>query len=404
MNKNFYILLQGQFFSTVGSSLFIVLMIIYGNKSFGSATLVGSLLMFSQLPGAVLGPVFSGVIDSSPKKKILIVSDLISGILILFLFFIFKLSQNQLFNIISMFVCVTLLGVMNSFIRPAVFSLSHDIVDEKSSQKSTSYLQASLQLGSISANGLGGVLYSLLGPSYLILLNSLTYLLSAYSERFIRVKPSRKPKGSFQLKQVMADSKNGLDYILKTTELKHFFMMSLLINLSFSPLVVALPFKIMTELNLSETVFGYAMSSLGMGMFLGYLVSSRLKFSNLRLSLVFLLLMNSVLFFFLGECYEVSQLIALCFSLGFFMGLINAPLLHILQSYPPKSYTGRVMSFFINSMSLVTPIGMGLSGLAIDLLSGKTAFIFGFSAVMLLVSSFSLVLSGSQRKFLTPDS
>ena len=228
MNKNYWLLLQGQFVSTIGTSVFFFMMILYGQEKMGSASLVGIALMLSQLPGAIIGPFVSGVIDKYPKKKILVITDLLSGFCILLFSSSFYFLKDSIYISYLMIFTVMIIGIFNSILGPTVYAISKEIVDDESIQKSNSYLQASSQAAGIIAHGIGGVLYTLFGPFYLTVANGVSYILSGISELFIEVQPlvemEEVPSSS-----ILNDSIEGFKFIWNNRGLRSFIGISFII-------------------------------------------------------------------------------------------------------------------------------------------------------------------------------
>ena len=394
MNKNYWLLLQGQFVSTIGTSVFFFMMILYGQEKMGSASLVGIALMLSQLPGAIIGPFVSGVIDKYPKKKILVITDLLSGFCILLFSSSFYFLKDSIYISYLMIFTVMIIGIFNSILGPTVYAISKEIVDDESIQKSNSYLQASSQAAGIIAHGIGGVLYTLFGPFYLTVANGVSYILSGISELFIEVQPlvemEEVPSSS-----ILNDSIEGFKFIWNNKGLRSFIGISFIINLALAPIVVLLPFHIKTTLGLSSSILGYAMSAEGAGMMLGFFISSKVNYKNLPKSLMLLFLTCSGVLALLGLSTNAIGVISCCLVLGMLIGLVNVPLMTLLQQLPPKKLLGRVMSVFINSISIITPIGIGLTGVLIDYLQGNTKVLFFGCSSLLILSSVLIVSSKS---------
>ena len=83
MNKNFFLLWQGQFVSRLGSQAYMIAMMFWLKHATGSATLMGTLMMLSMLPMVLLGPFGGTFADLHSRKKIIVVSDLVFGVSVL---------------------------------------------------------------------------------------------------------------------------------------------------------------------------------------------------------------------------------------------------------------------------------------------------------------------------------
>jgi len=79
-NKNFVLLWQGQLVSLFGAHAYLIAMMFWIKHQTGSATLVGLVMMVSQIPGVVLGPISGVFVDRYSRWKIIVGSDLIRGL------------------------------------------------------------------------------------------------------------------------------------------------------------------------------------------------------------------------------------------------------------------------------------------------------------------------------------
>src|SRR5436853_7117302 len=83
MNRNFFLLWQGQFISQVGNQVYAVAMVFWITQTLNSASMLGLLLMLSTLPAVLLGPFAGTLADRKSRRSIIIVSDLICGMVVI---------------------------------------------------------------------------------------------------------------------------------------------------------------------------------------------------------------------------------------------------------------------------------------------------------------------------------
>ena len=83
-NKNFFLLWQGQLVSVLGDVLYIMALDFWILEMTGSKSLMGLLSAVTMMPRLILGP-FAGVfIDKWDRKKVIVLTDLIRGIVVTF--------------------------------------------------------------------------------------------------------------------------------------------------------------------------------------------------------------------------------------------------------------------------------------------------------------------------------
>ena len=83
MNKNFLLLWQGQSINRLGLQAFAVAMLFWIKHATNSATLMGLLLMLSTLPGVLFSPLGGALADRVSRRRILVVTDILSGLAVL---------------------------------------------------------------------------------------------------------------------------------------------------------------------------------------------------------------------------------------------------------------------------------------------------------------------------------
>ena len=68
MNRNFFLLWQGQMVSQVGSAVFRIAMMFWIKHTTGSATLMGLIAMVSALPMVIFGPIGGTFADRHSRR------------------------------------------------------------------------------------------------------------------------------------------------------------------------------------------------------------------------------------------------------------------------------------------------------------------------------------------------
>eukprot|EP01113_Clastostelium_recurvatum_P032990 TRINITY_DN4312_c0_g1_i1.p1 TRINITY_DN4312_c0_g1~~TRINITY_DN4312_c0_g1_i1.p1 ORF type:complete len:260 (-),score=57.25 TRINITY_DN4312_c0_g1_i1:1444-2223(-) len=138
-----------------------------------SGLLVATLTMCKNLPMFFLSPVAGVVADSFDRRKVMIVSDLIRAVIVLF--FLFSTSSR----LWLLFLLQIILASVSSFYRPASESLMTQLVD-------SSYLIVANSLGELTWSMMlflgaaaGGVITSIFGTTVNFLVDSATFILSA---------------------------------------------------------------------------------------------------------------------------------------------------------------------------------------------------------------------------------
>jgi MFS family permease len=188
LNRNFVLLWQGQFVSNIGNQAFVIGMMFWTMQATGSGSLMGILMMLSMLPGVLLGPLAGTFADRYSKKMIIVVSDLLSGLSMTGLAFVFIFRPNQVDLLIFLLFLVAIInGIFQAFFGPSILSAIPELVPRQKIPAANSLNQFSFQFSRILGQSTGGILYGLLGAPLLFLIDGLTFLFSSFSESFIQI-------------------------------------------------------------------------------------------------------------------------------------------------------------------------------------------------------------------------
>jgi MFS family permease len=186
LNRNFFLLWQAQLVSQFGNQAFTIALTFWTAQAMHSATMSGLMMMASILPLIVLGPLTGTFVDRQRSRvRIIAICDLLSGMAATLLAVGF-LTGPDAWRPAMLFTAALLIGVCNAFFDPAVNALTPDLVPQDQIEAANALRQSSRQVTVLSAQGIGGILYSLFGPPALFLINGLSFLFAGASELLIK--------------------------------------------------------------------------------------------------------------------------------------------------------------------------------------------------------------------------
>jgi len=406
LNKDFFLLWQGQFVSQIGSQVHGIAMMFWLKHATGSASLMGTLMMLSMLPGVILGPIGGTIADNYSRRKIIIVSDIICGLAVLALAgILFYDPENVSLAVVWLFVAGIVIGVVSAFFRPAISAAIPDLVPKEKVAAANSMNQSSFQVSSLLGQGAGGVLFRLLGAPVLFLIDGLTYLFSAVSEMFItipQVIPEKTPGFKPIMKKFMGDTAEGFKYVWNNRGMRAVFFTAALLNFLISPIAVLLPFYVEDHLGLTPDWFGFMIAAVGAGALLGYLLAGTLKISGHTRSflLITFLTLIGLIFASFGFSRNGYLSLALFLMLGIFSGAININIITVLQLTTPGEIRGRVFGLLGTITGGLMPIGMGLAGVVAELLDNDVTLIFIVCGLAMAVVNLAMAFDRHFRDFL----
>ena len=406
MNRNFFLLWQGQLISQIGNQISAIAMLFWLKQTTSSATLIGLIMMASALPSVLLGPIGGTFADRYPRRTIIICCDLFAGLMVLSqagLLFIAPRASD--FIIVWLFVMSTVIAIIDTFFKPAISAAIPDILPEGKVASGNSLNQASVQIATLIGQGLGGVLFQLLGAPMLFLINGLSYLFTATSEFFITIPQTLPTKKSNSWKKAFNEFQvstvEGFHYVWSRAGIKAIFLAAAALNVFAVTIFVLLPFYVEGFLKAGASLYGFLWAAFGAGSLLGYILVSIIKFSGkARTALLSSsLLGNAIAFSLLGLINHPLITLVIMAMLGMTIGIINVIAITILQITIPSEIRGRVFGLLITLSSGLNPIAMGLSGIIADLTNHNIPLIYTTCGGLLVLLSLWLLMNQKVHEF-----
>lgn len=397
LNRNFVLLWQGQLVSQLGSQAFLLATMYWLMTATGSASLMGLFMMASTLPAVFFGPVGGTVADWYSRRSILIISDLLSGILVLSLAALMYFAPGAMDVILVwIFVVGILSGVIRAFFHPAIAAAIPDLVPAEKLAVANSMNQFSTQIAGLVGQGLGGVLYRILGAPLLFFFDGISYLFSAMSEAFIRI-PRVETETRRDMREAVAafrrDTIDGFRYVWRRTGMRNFVLVASLHNFLYMPIIVLLPFYVELNLRSGAEWYGFLLGGFSAGAVLGYVLAGSLNLSREGRSRVIVICLAgaAALLAVLGFVTNKVFALLLIILTGVQSGMINIFVITLIQSTTPTEYRGRTMAFVVSLASAIMPLGMALGGFLGDLTGKNLPMIYlfcgGAAAVLTLLGA-----------------
>lgn len=373
LNRDFALLYQGQVVSQLGNQAFLIATL-YGTMEItGSGSLLGLLMMVSSLPGLVLSPFGGTIADRHSRRAIIVGSDLVLGLAVLSLSaLLFLRPDSPGVAVPAFFVVSILVGIVGALFYPAISAAIPDLVPKEKLASANSLRQFSSQSAMTVGQAVGGILYQVLGAPLLFLIDGLTYLFSSTSEWFIRV-PQQLPEKSQSARQAWDtyrdSTREGFRYVWRERGLRDFLLIVAALNFFFMPVLVLLPFYADLVLQSKAEGYGFLMAGFGGGNLAGSAVAGLLNATGRARGRLILtcLTLASVLFGATGYITNLPLAVACFVAIGVLIALVNVYMITLIQMSTPGELRGRVMGLEMSLTRAVSPIGMALGGVLVDL-------------------------------------
>ncbi len=419
-NKNAVLLWQGQLVSMMGNQAYRIAIMFWIKHTTGFASLMGLVNMLSGIPAVLFAPFGGTFADRHSRKKIIVLSDIISGIAVLSLGGLMFLSGvipefsgvGNGMIIAWIFVVSIILGAVGSFFEPAISACVPDLVPKKDLTKANSIMHFSFEIVNSTGNGLGGFLYKLIGAPFLMLFDGITFLFSAFTESLIDIPQKLREiiKGLNWRKNFshfMADAKEGFYYVWSRKGLRTYFLSDAVMTFFAVPMWILLPFYVEDFLGLgkeSGTIFyGFMTGAFPIGAIIGYVFAGYIKISG-KLKSNIIIVCTMILPVLVGLLVLIKNpyiAIGNMFLRGMFVGYINITSFSIVQLTTPSEKRGRVFGLLSIIAYSLPILSSGLSGFVADLFDKNIFVIYLGISIICIVISFFLCIRRDFREFLS---
>ncbi len=366
--RDFRTLWIGQFVSQIGDNLALIAALVVIQKLSGSTLWLGLTAMTLTLPPLLFGLVGGVTADRFDRKKVMVVSDILRGAVILLLIAARSPRELYLFPIVG-----CLMSILGVFFGPARNAVIPSIVSREMLLTANGLLQASQMLAIIVGSSLAGIVIAALGPASAFVLDSLTFLISAWLICTLRIPPlnNSTPREGIIWPQL----REGLAYVRRHRTILVTMVVASVATLSLGTIAVLGVAYVEKYLGMSAESFGFLNSVQGIGMVAGGLslgFFSRLVSPRYLASMTMILLGIAILIFAFSSRFEAAMAIAAI--IGVCVVVARATLAAILQATVPDEKRGRVESTVNTSISFSTTLAMGFSGLLGAALGVRTIF------------------------------
>ena len=255
-NKDFVLLLQGNATSAIGDLLYSVAIGYWVYEKTGSSTLMGVMSSISMFVTMFLSPFTGSIVDKISRRWIIVGMDALRGLIMLVLGAL--LYANAL-NIPGILLAAFLASMCSVFFGPAVSTLMIDLIPHDDMTRGQSIHSGITSLINLVGKAFSGVLVAFLGVPLIVVINGVCYLLSAFTEMFIRVPRTVQQGEKVTVKGVLTDFGKAVQSIFANPCLKLFVPFVVILNfLCAGPTTLMLPFCM--DKGFTMDMYGYLLS------------------------------------------------------------------------------------------------------------------------------------------------
>ena len=331
----------------------------YGNSvwlaSMGTIgkTVLGIYQISELVTGILVNP-FGGVIsDRFSRRKILMTTDLVCGLLCLAISFI----RNDRWMIAALIFANIIQAIAFGFSRPANKAIITEVVEKDEIVTYNAHLELVLQVVSVSSPVFSFLVLQFASLHATLLLDALTFFIAFVLVAFLPKEEAKvQERKQFTGKDIFSDMKDGLNYIWYQKEIFFLLLVASSVNFFFAAFEFLLPF--------SNRLYGFkgayaTILTLGaIGSILGALVANKIA-SSMK-TLLFLLIMAGGGVFMMGLPLPPYFSFSGNLVCEFFVTIFDIHVFSQVQTKVEDDYLGRVLSTIYTLAVLFMPIAKGL--------------------------------------------
>ena len=331
----------------------------YGNSvwlaSMGTIgkTVLGIYQISELVTGILVNP-FGGVIsDRFSRRKILMTTDLVCGLLCMAISFI----RNDRWMIAALIVANIIQAIAFGFSRPANKSIITEVVEKDEIVTYNAHLELVLQVVSVSSPVFSFLVLQFASLHATLLLDALTFFIAFILVAFLPKEEAKvQEKKQFTGKDIFSDIKEGLDYIWHQKDIFFLLLVASGVNFFFAAFEFLLPFS--NQLYGVKGAYATILTLGAIGSILGALVANKIA-SSMK-TLLFLLILAGVGVFMMGLPLPPYLSISGNLVCEFFVTIFDIHVFSQVQTKVEDDYLGRVLSTIYTLAVLFMPIAKGL--------------------------------------------
>lgn len=374
INKVLYLL--STFTTYYGTAIFAYAMSVCIVELTGTASIYSEMYALATI-SVILLSIFSGYIcDKYNKKKIAMYNDVISGLICLLGWYI---SNTKVF--LGVTIILVIVKMTDSVYSVAYKGLIKELFAAEEIESINSNYSLVRQTASLFAPMIASLLFIIFPYRFFILLNALSYFISASITYKINYKYERKINTKLSLREMRAMYKEGIEYLKTNSSILHDLIIAAASNFFIGIIPILVTNIVLNNLGYSQSVLSVILLIEAIGAICGSFFASR--FPNLSAVRCIQLGLLSLLF----SGINVITLTLGLFLAAFFNVIFNIKFFTGVMSNTSKEHLSKVLSIVVIIAKLMIPFGIFIFSQMsfVDLnLSITIISLFGFVTILFL--------------------
>lgn len=371
-NKNFSLFVVAQGTSLFGDIFLNIALSLYVLKTTGSAEKFASILALGVIPQLLLGSFAGTIVDRLNKKKTIVFLDLIRGI---FLILLMLMAIKGNINLGMIYVTVIFFSLCNIFCGPSFITIFPLILNKEDLVPGNALKNTIMEATRVAAPVLGALVFKLYGLKIVILVDAITFFISAGLEFFMVFPKQEKvsEKGHF-----VSEVIEGFGIFFKDGRITSLVVNGILSHIFLFPFfLIGFPYMLIEVFSVPDISYGIVESIMPIGFILsaGLVSLTKDKFNvaeSINIAIIGMIISVSFVSLLCIPSFrillETNTLITVIFF-GFInfitflsFGYYGIFFVSFYQENIPVKYLGRFGSILIMLFSLGRLIGFKMFG------------------------------------------
>jgi MFS family permease len=385
-NRPFRLLWSARTVSFVGDSLGLVALMLHVADTTGQAVAVALLLLAGDFFPALLGPLAGTLADRLDRRRVMVACELAQGALVL-------ATALWLPPLPLLLVLVGLRAAAGQVFQPASRAAIPALVPEGDLDRAN----AAVGVGTNGGEALGPLLAAVALPVLevrgVLLVDAVTFGLSAVLLGFLPAMPRPAGPGRGRRASFLADARAGLGYVRRAAMVRAVVLGYVAIVACNGIDDVALVFLATDTLGGGDGAVGLLLAAVGLGLLAGYALLAR---ARRRLPMTALLLagfaVSSAGNLLTGLAWAVAAAFAVQAVRGLGIAALDVAATTLVQRTVPRHLLGRVFGTLDAGIGVAAAFAYLSGGLLLDRTTPRVAFIAAGTAGLLATGATALAL------------
>jgi predicted MFS family arabinose efflux permease len=326
--------------SSIGNGMHFVAMSWFLYHRTGAVASIGTMLIITTLPGMFLSPIAGVLLDRWNEKRICVAADTLRGLILSCMVLAIRTDHWVL---PAIYVSSFLVATCNLFFQPALSALLRDMSAKEHLLDANVLGSTGQQVGLLCGASLGGVLVAQIGATNTILLNVVSFFISAALTSWIRKNPCKRQANGRKRPGMVRELREAAAYVGQHRFILWLAMVQMFDTVAISVCNTLLPAFVTKELRAGPEAFGFIDSAWGGGAMLGGFLLSYIarRVDRHLISVAGPPCMSALLVFFLSA-QSTAHAVAGYFVLGVVVCAVGINTSTVLAADVDPNYFGKV--------------------------------------------------------------